>query len=385
MSVSIEILTAAAPIITSILSNSMYDLIKDKKYLKELNSKIKEQVSANLPVSISIKGLTESYKNNNLVLVLGAGVSVEYGLPDWNVLLQKLLLTAFENETNETKEKSLVLAKLFTKAFQLSPLIAARFLNNYYSNTSESVEFENAVRKVLYENIKSDTDSELVKEIIQLCVAPGKSPNLNSIITYNYDDIIEKSLAGLNIEVPFKPIYCVGLNSNYNELPIYHVHGFMPRNGELNKNNKITLSENNYHQQYNDIYSWSNIVQINKFRDCTCLFIGISFTDPNIRRLLDIANIQKGNTNKYHYLIKRRYSKCDIENFIKIVLEQNKDILNEKINLNMELSQVVGYLIDMMEKFEEDDALSFGVQTIWIKEFNEIPHILKQIRKMDAE
>jgi hypothetical protein len=382
---SMENSSTALPFVVSLLSKPLYELIKDKKYLKELYSIVKTRVNANVPLVSSINSLIESYKNNNLTLVLGAGVSVDYGLPSWNVLVQKLLLTAFKNETNETEEKSLVLAKLFTKVFPLSPLIAARFLNNNYNIKGKSIEFEKDVRKVLYENIMNDIDSELVKEIIQLCVAPGKSPNLNSIITYNYDDIIEKSLEKLDIEVPFRPIYSVGQNNNYNELPIYHVHGFMPRDGELDINNKITLGENNYHQQYNDIYSWNNIIQINKFRDCTCLFIGISFTDPNIRRLLDIANIQRGNTNKYHYLIKPKYNKEDIESFIKIVLDQNKDLLSEKINLDMDLCQVVGYLIDMMEKFEENDALSFGVQTIWIKEYSEIPKILKQIRKMDEE
>lgn len=77
------------------------------------------------------------------------------------------------------------------------------------------------------------------------------------------------------------------------KLKIYHVHGFLPQDGDIGAGNKITLGEFVYHEQYNNIYSWNNIVQINKFRDNTCLFIGTSLTDPTIRRLLDIAKSQK--------------------------------------------------------------------------------------------
>ena len=34
----------------------------------------------------------------------------------------------------------------------------------------------------------------------------------------------------------------------------------------------------------------------------------------------------------------------------------------------------------MDEKFEENDALSFGLRIIWIKDYEEIPAILKDIR-----
>jgi len=58
-------------------------------------------------------------------------------------------------------------------------------LQNYYDKTPLS--FEKAVRKVLYEKIDIKRESKLMDEVISFCVAPGSSPNLNSIITYNFD------------------------------------------------------------------------------------------------------------------------------------------------------------------------------------------------------
>lgn len=37
------------------------------------------------------------------------------------------------------------------------------------------------------------------------------------------------------------------------------------------------------------------------------------------------------------------------------------------------------FLIDTIEKFEEEDALSFRIKTLWIKDFTEIPIVLKKI------
>lgn len=142
--------------------------------------------------------------------------------------------------------------------------------------------FDEAVRTAIYDEIDLKKNSNTINEIVNLCVAPGKSPNLDSIITYNYDDLIEYHIKKLKIDVPVKSVFDIGMNPTKKELPIYHVHGFLPQNENLQEHNKVTLSEDVYHQQYSDIYSWNNIVQINKFRDCKCLFIGISFTDPNL-------------------------------------------------------------------------------------------------------
>lgn len=329
-----------------------------------------------------IEDLINAYKNDKLVLVLGAGVSLEQGLPTWNILLQKLLINTFKTETNKDKDKSFVLAKLFTEIFTPSPLIAARYLRNEFSNEINLMQFEEAVRKSIYDELNISKKSKTFEEICQLCAAPGKTPNLNSIITYNFDDLLETYLRNLKIEIPFKSIFKLGDSPTPQELPIYHVHGYLPQKEKLTNDNKITLSEDIYHHQYSDIYSWNNIIQINKFRDEVCLFIGLSFTDPNLRRLLDIAKMQKGKIKRYHYIIRKKYNFSEIKNIITRILDKNEKLLDEKVRANLQLDDSIKYLISVMERFEENDALSFGVRTIWINDFNEIPTILKNIRKM---
>ncbi|MHC9510700.1 SIR2 family protein [Kangiella sp. M94] len=331
--------------------------------------------------------ISDWYRNESLVMVLGAGASAAYGLPDWNTLLQKLLLITIKNEDEEAdngsaEEKAGVLARTFSSIFEPNSLITARYLHNYFrkKNPRSTLAFENAIRDGLYSELKSQKDSELLKEVRQFCIAAGRSPNLDSIITYNYDDMIEKCLSNIDVDIPFAPIYSRGMKNKRHELPIYHVHGYLPQDGKLTSKNRVVLGEDGYHQQYNDVYGWSNLIQINKFKDHNCIFIGLSFSDPNLRRLLDISRNERGDDNIHHYCLKKRYKSSFVKERLVKILEENKEILDEKSRSQLGLDEVVEELIQLMEKFEENDALSFGVGIIWYEEHEDIPKLLKTIR-----
>ena len=369
---------------------NMRDLEKNQESLSETMKKLSEYLKDNpigrnalvhnLPKSTTIsrqqaiRNINDSYQKEKLVLVLGAGVSLEFGVPSWGLLLQNLMVHTIKEENNVSN----VLSKLFNDIFTPNPLIAGRYLQDYFENNDSS--FESMVRDVLYSTIDKEKDSELLSEIVRICVAPGKSPNLDSIITYNFDDILEYKLRETGMEIPYKSVFGVGIEIKNGELPIYHVHGYLPESEKLNDSHKITFGENNYHQQYSDIYSWNNIVQINKFRENTCVFIGSSLTDPNIRRLLDIALKQKGNKRKHHYIFKKKIDNKSISEKLKKILN-TPEILNNKNNAGLDFDQTIELLTDIYERFEENDSASFGVQTIWVNDWDEIPIILKKMRE----
>lgn len=383
---------ATASVVTSV--TTLVTLIKnwsegiDADDVRNLYSDLQKTISKKFPsLKKSLKELIASFESESLALILGAGVSVEYGLPSWETLLQKLLLTSFQDETSTNTEKSFVLAKLFTKLFSPNPLIAARYLRQHYGTELKGTgnNFESAVRSALYEKIKVAFQSDLFSEIVQLCVSPGKSPNLDSIITYNYDDILENHLKTLKIEVPYKTISAVGVRPKPGQLPIYHVHGYLPRKGKLTSTTLVTLSEDTYHEQYSDIYSWNNIVQINKFRDCVCLFIGLSLTDPNLRRLLDIANKQRGTIKAQHYAIRKKHDGKALQEQLENIFKLNPYLLDKKVRAKLKLNETIEYLIRVIEKFETQDDLSFGINTIWVDKYTDVPHILKAIRDKNSD
>lgn len=55
--------------------------------------------------------------------------------------------------------------------------------------------------------------------------------------------------------------------------------------------------------------NWANLTQLNFLLNSTCIFIGLSMADPNLRRLLDIASKKsKVNTDCCkHYVILERH------------------------------------------------------------------------------
>lgn len=349
-----------------------------------LKKYISNSVLGNMALSKDDKftEIAEWYKSEKMVIVLGAGASVAYGLPDWNTLLQKLLLISLQSEEESEQGNTIILAKTFSNVFEPNSLVAARYLHNHFKTNQPkaTLAFENAIRDSLYKEVTSGVDSELLKEIRQFCIAPGRSPNLDSIITYNYDDLLEKCLSNIDVDIPYCPIHASGMKHKDHELPIYHVHGYLPQTGQLTSKNKVVLSEDGYHQQYSDIYGWSNLTQINKFKENNCIFVGLSFSDPNLRRILDIAKKERGDDGVHHYCFKKRHGKTEIKNKLARLIEDSDDI--EFDSNELDLVSISSDLVKLVEQFDENDAQSFGVGIVWVDSYEQIPESLRKIRTL---
>ena len=201
---------------------------------------------------------------------------------------------------------------------------------------------------------------------------------MECVISYNYDDLLEVSIKDAKPRIPFCSIYKTGIHPRKNELAVYHVHGFLPRNEDLDDSNQVTLSDDSYHSQYSDVYSWNNLVQINKFKDAHCLFIGVSFTDPNLRRLLDIAKKQRGDDKIHHYCFKKRYSAEFIKTILDTILRQDQNSYEKWSTMTND--ETIKNSIDIIQDYEMRDAESFGVGVIWVDDYGQIPKILKEMR-----
>ncbi|MBD9573852.1 SIR2 family protein [Pseudomonas sp. PDM23] len=299
-----------------------------------------------------IESLKTAYKNDQLVLYLGAGVSLDSNLPTWKELLARLISTVLKKHNNAMGIKNEIngLIDVFKENSPESPLIAARILSDALGD-----EFPNEVRSALYKEFDPNTRTKLIEKIGSICSPQRSKLGLQAVVTYNYDEILEAELSRRSISH-----YVVTKETDSpsaNELPIYHPHGFLPIHGELSQELKsaLVLSENAYHLQFMDPYSWANITQLNLLRNYSCLFIGCSMTDPNQRRLLEISQSKRSGVR--HYAILKDNWKSKTENFS---------------------SQEAG---NILRGFEEASLSKLGVSIIWINDYNEIPDIVASIKE----
>ena len=155
-----------------------------------------------------------------------------------------------------------------------------------------------------------------------------------------------------------------GQRSLSSELPIYHVHGFLPREGDLDERQDLVFSSDAYHTQFIDPFSWSNLTQLNHLSQNTCLFVGLSLTDPNLRRLLDVSMRKNPEKTLNHFVFRRRY---DVDDCAKAIAASGIRGRAEEHALR---------LVETAEILEEKDANALGLNMIWVSEFREIADVL---------
>jgi len=311
-----------------------------------------------------IDKLTEAHKRDDLTLFLGAGVSASAGLPDWDSLLSQLLVTLISKNLPKSievdNEQKLTIAQTLQQLNLSSPLLEARYVNSGLGDT-----FEKDVSNVLYSTVRESNTSNLLPSLANLCIPLRGALGVRALVTYNFDDLIEVELDNLGLK--YRPIYRDVDIPLKDELGVFHVHGFLPRDSsgyDGISESLLVFSEKNYHTLMQDPYFWSNLIQLNFFRENTCLLVGLSGTDPNLRRLLEIA---KGKTKiaKHYILIRRTPNDIFVENFKKNNLDYQDELINTINSIHHNLHE---------RSFDE-----LGLNIIWYENYEEIPAIISSI------
>lgn len=317
------------------------------------------------------------YRNGQFSLFLGAGVSSSAGMPDWSKLLNSLFVTYLAQELDPNGDINVTaIGELVTRLNEVdepSSLMAARYLRKGLTRPgSDTKGFIKAVTKSLYglRNSSSSLQSPLISAIATLCTPRRTGAKVRSVVTYNFDDLLERQLHVRSIS--HKCVYTQNETYDLDELPVYHVHGFIPEKDNEYENldaSTLVFSEEGYHQIYADAYHWSNLVQLNCLRENNCLMVGLSMTDPNLRRLLDIAarNIERSK----HFAFMKRLTE---ERF-----SYDTDSVSGKKTAAVQNLTSAREFLERHHLLNEELMKELGVTIIWYDDYNEIPEILQKI------
>lgn len=308
----------------------------------------------------NFKRLKENVHRDSATFMLGAGVSIAAGLPDWNRLLAKMWARLVEldivsencpdadeyeinyqearskkrlmtsNQPSYREKVNTAMEGGYKHLFSgMNVLETAEYILNYIHNTlgleKNSMEAQNMtgqiLRSLVWDSMKVSGDvkkritgmkTEAIGEISAIlcqCLRSPKDTGIHSVVTYNYDDLLECCLKN-NEGVAASDINIILSNTadkrpRNGKINIYHPHGFIPvfdPSIPTDSGNKIILTETSYYSMEQKAYCWENSIQAKEFLDSTCIFIGFSGQDYNFRRMLKNRDRGKQKTDGPHYI-----------------------------------------------------------------------------------
>jgi hypothetical protein len=221
---------------------------------------------------LSTKFIGSLLQRGALTLFVGAGVSQGFGLPNWKGL--KTIICETDSASDEE-------------------------LDNLIDDKDDgSSSYIDSIHAALYGKISIDKEDYFTKSPLLLAIAALSTGTcrgrIDTIITYNYDDLLKQYLEMLGYKV------CVRKKpsdlSSWADVEMNHVHGFLPQDRkDESPPNDIIFSRKSYRNKRARIDSgWSSYVEQCLSRKIG-LFLGLSGNDETI---LDILQRLKNNNKR---------------------------------------------------------------------------------------
>jgi len=227
---------------------------------------------------LATKKVGQLLHNGALRLFLGAGASKGFGLPEWKLLIARIL--------GKDRNRKF-LAELETKSI----LEQCKLLDDI---DDQSKAYKQRVQEALYRTVpKMLDDRQLVRSPLLLAVTAMITGScrgrIESVITYNYDDLLEQYLGLLGYST------CRRTRpddlSTRADLEVNYPHGILPQawtgTGDLPG---IILSNKSYIEKRASIdRGWSPIIECGLYSKIG-LFIALSGDDQSILEVLKRTN-----------------------------------------------------------------------------------------------
>jgi hypothetical protein len=355
----------------------------------------------------ALDALRKAYREQDIALYLGAGISVGSGLPTWERLVLAMYFSALSKESlggwRPFPNYLFAIAEWHLEHGHEPLEITARKIRRYYRDDDT---FLRHLWETLYAGFVDSYDDNFadisgqairaanstLNAVARLCEKKVNGKRcVKSVITYNYDSLLETSLS----DCPFQPIFR-SEPLNRGNLPIYHVHGYVPLKGNGSAAEDLVFTEEQYHFAAQDAYSWANLVQIQCMSGSTGLMIGLSLSDRNMRRLLDAVSRTPVETRNFALLQEPQWKEPDNAEIKQIDMKARQyfDRFTSsgiKARGGFEPGIKGGptwqlQIIDIISEVRNVDVeqqtfilQQLGILPIWYKDHHEIPDILADI------
>ncbi len=272
-----------------------------------------------LEIDTFIERYVSELRENNVAIFAGAGMSSSAGYVDWRELLRPL---ARELGVDIDKEHDLV------------------SLAQYHCNDNG----RHSINQRLLSEIATTKDVTTNHKIL------ARLP-IATYWTTNYDKLIERSLSdsGKIADVKYTNNQLATTLPNRDAI-VYKMHG------DIDHPDTAIITKDDY-EKYSNLHAPYVTALSGDLVSKTFLFIGFSFTDPNLDYIMSRIRIAFEDHQRQHYCIFRKCSRNDY---------QNDD----------EYSQA-----DLKQSLVINDLKRFKIKVLLVDEYSEITEILLRIEK----
>lgn len=265
-----------------------------------------------------IRKFGDKVLNKEAGLFIGAGVSRDAGFVDWKGLLRDV---ADELDLDIDKEHDL--------------LALAQYQVNARSGRHE-------INQQLMDAFTRDASSTPLHEILPRLT-------IDTVWTTNYEQLLEEAYeaAGRRVEVKLS-IENLAQARKSRDVTLYKMHGC------VTQPHQAVLTKEDYEDYDRTRRLFTDSLK-GDFIEKTLLFLGFSFTDPNVERILAKVREQLGQNKRDHYWMTRRPPTASLDGSRspeELAYGQRKANLQSK------------------------DLQRYGIQTIWVDEYAHIPQLL---------
>lgn len=270
-----------------------------------------------------IRELTKELQEENLAIFAGAGLSIPAGFVNWKELLKPIA-----DDLNLDIEK------------EASDLIS---LAQYHYNANQSN--RSKLNQLLIANFcKKEANPTINHRIL------ARLP-VSIYWTTNYDNLIESSLkeAGKIPDVKYTNQQ-LAFTKPRRDVVVYKMHG------DVEHPDKAILTKDDYERYHLDMQPFLNALS-GDLVSKTFLFIGFSFSDPNLDYILSRVRIHYQKNQRQHFCLLRKVDRNECEDNADFEYKERK------------------------QDFFVQDLLRFGVRSVLVDEYKEITEILENLEK----
>lgn len=204
--------------------------------------------------------------DKHVTLLLGAGASIDSGLPAWDELAVRLLLRS-KSVSSRVDAETLVKKQ--------DPMLVAEA-----AQKRPGANWHRSVRAALYEGVADSTPSSL--HIAAASHLLAGSADDTTLVTLNFDTLLEIAISD-GTERPVRA--CVdGLDAD-DALSVHHLHGIVSRDEVRG----LVLTMSDFNDLIGDPASWQLELLRQSVRGGALVIAGTSYRDPDVRRWLHVA------------------------------------------------------------------------------------------------